>query len=199
MEGAPVGEAVFAWNCGYVDAWYPGFGWRNVEGGPAASVPLTEGVIGSSGWTEGAGSVAIVGNVENIVRGDQVISWGNPDAPAHLWAWRPPSEPPSAVPVTPTDVEWAVNGFVGAWGPGYDPYLATYATSEVIEALRAGSGGLPSMEGWTYRSWNIWEPVEVEPGIYEVNVVLHEEARWLRGSSSESGQGRQPTVGRDRS
>jgi hypothetical protein len=87
VEGVALRDAVFAWNCGYPDAWYPTAGWLDVTGGPAGELPLTD-VITTYGRAYAAGEVAIIWNIENEKRnGDLLI--GSSSAPQHLWVWRP--------------------------------------------------------------------------------------------------------------
>jgi hypothetical protein len=89
VGGAAIEEAVFAWNCGMPDAWYPSLGWTNVEGGPPArQAEVDETYVGSQGRAVAARSVAVVEQVDNIWI-DENLHIGSSEAPMHLWIWRP--------------------------------------------------------------------------------------------------------------
>jgi hypothetical protein len=68
-----------------------------------------------------------------------------------------------------------VDEFLADWYPGWAVYLPTLATQDVIDRFRDGERGLPSLEGWVYRSWDSHRPVEVSPGVYEVAIDLRRE------------------------
>jgi hypothetical protein len=170
VEGAAVEGAVFAWNCGYPDAWYPGAGWVDVEGGPAFDVPVSQ-VTGMSGRAIGADTVAIVEQVDNVERGEQ-ITIGSPEAPIHLWAWRPSTTPPQPRPTTRQDAETLVSNFVHAWD-GYEPYLPTLSTEDVIDRCRTGNGGCPELASGLFEAWGS-TVTEVGSATYEVDVELRQ-------------------------
>ena len=133
-------------------------------------MPVTR-VVGSVGWAAHAGDVAVVGQIDNVVRNGDVYL-GDGDAAARLWIWRPPATPPAPRPLTGDDAVNLVEWFLGSWEPGLEPYRPTMATTDVIETTRAGTDGVPALEGWTFRSWNSGDAVEVSDGVFEVTIEL---------------------------
>ena len=125
VSGVAAGASVLAWNCGYPDAWYPEVGWRDVEGAPAGDVPVAGAVdrdVGLGGGGRNRGDR----RAGRHPRARRARHDGQRDAPAHLWAWRPPEDPPPRV-VTAGDAREVVARFLSAWYPGYEPYLPTFA------------------------------------------------------------------------
>jgi hypothetical protein len=170
VGGVAVQGALFAWNCGYPDAWYPGVGWSDVEGGPAFDVPVSE-VTGMLGRVIAADAVAVVEQIDNVERGEQIIV-GSSDAPMHLWAWRSSATPPQPRPVTRQDVETLVSNFVYVWD-GYEPYLPTLATKDVIDRCRTGTGGCLRLASGQFEERGS-TATEIGGAIYEVDVKLRQ-------------------------
>lgn len=172
VHGVAIEDTVFAWNCGIPDAWYPGVGWTDVEGGPAArQAEIDETFIGSQGRAVAAGSVAVVEQVDNV-RDGRDLTIGASDAPMHLWVWRPLAAPRPPAPDR-DDAEYAVTNFLLAWD-GYEVYLPTLATQDVIDRCREGSGGCARLGGGVLA--DDWRLVDVlggqDPGSFEVAVDL---------------------------
>ena len=169
VEGVALRDAVFAWNCGYPDAWYPAVGWSDVMGGPGGELPVTT-VVGTYGRSYSAGSVAIVWNLDNVERNGNVESgsWG---ARQRLWVWRPDPSPPTPSQSTWEDAENLTDNFLVAW-LGYETYLPTLAAKNVIDSCRNGTNGLPSFAGGAFPDWNTERPTEIRPGTFEGRVEL---------------------------
>ena len=163
---------MLAWNCGYPDAWSPSLGWVDVEGGPAFDVPV-DAVVGSLGRLVAAGPVAVLEHVDNL-KEDGNIYIGSSYAPVHLWIWRPPTSPELAPITTAEDAENLVADFLVAW-LGYETYLATLATQDVIDRCRDGVGGCAQLGGGEFDNWKSGEVVETGPGMFEVQVELRPE------------------------
>ncbi|HYJ60410.1 MAG TPA: hypothetical protein VE032_02970 [Actinomycetota bacterium] len=89
VEGVATRGAIFAWQCGRPDAWYPDVGWQDAVGGPAPE-PRADGPYPIAGEAFAAGDVVVVEQVDNLIRDGEVVSIGDPEARAHLWAWRAP-------------------------------------------------------------------------------------------------------------
>jgi hypothetical protein len=173
VHGVAIRDAVFAWNCGIPDAWYPGLGWTDVEGGPMdRQAEIDETFVGSQGRAVPAGSVAVVEQVDNV-RDGRNLTIGAADAPMHLWVWRPLTAPPSPPAPGRDDAEYVATNFLLAWG-GYEPYLPTLATQDVLDRCREGSGGCARLGGGDFT--DDWRLVDVvggdEPGAFEVSVDL---------------------------
>jgi hypothetical protein len=161
VEGVAVDDAVFAWNCGYPDAWYPGVGWSDVTGGPAPDVPVTR-VIGTYGSATSAGPVAIVYEADTVSQDGRTYV-GLDAAPQHLWVWRPASDPPAPRPPTKDDAERIANNFISAWDRG-DPYLPTLATTDVLDRCRTSALCAVGASG----SWSLGHADETERGTFEI-------------------------------
>jgi hypothetical protein len=171
VGGVAIDEAVFAWNCGIPDAWYPGVGWTNVEGGPRArQAEVDETYVGSHGRAVAAGSVAIVEQVDNIwVDGNLHI--GSTEAPMHLWIWRPVASPELPPPASTDDAEYLVARFLIVWSEA-EPYLPTLATQDVIDRCREGVGGCTQLGQGRFADWRFGNVTETAPGVFEVQVEL---------------------------
>jgi len=169
VHGVSIDGAVVAWNCGYPDAWYPQIGWADVEGGPAFDVPV-DAVVGSLGRLVGAGPVAVLEHVENLKK-DGNLHIGSPEAPVHLWIWRPLTSPELPPPATAEDAEYLVANFLFAW-LGYETYLPTLATQDVIDRCREGVGGCSPLNEGGFGNWKAGDVVETTPGTFEVQVEL---------------------------
>jgi hypothetical protein len=171
VGGVAIEAAVFAWNCGLPDAWYPGFGWANVDGGPPArQVEIDETYLGSHGRAIAAGSVAVVEQVDNMWVNDN-LHIGSSDAPIHLWVWRPLVSPVPPPPPTADDAEYLVSNFLIAWG-GYETYLPTLATQDVIDRCREGVDGCANFGEGGLGNWRFESVTETAPGIFEVAISL---------------------------
>lgn len=171
VHGAAIETAVFAWNCGIPDAWYPDLGWVEVPGGPQdVQRAIDETIRSSDGRSIPAGSVAVVEQVDNVWMGNS-LHIGSPEAPMHLWAWRPPSAPELPPPPTREDAEYLVVRFLDAWGRS-ETYLSPTATQDVLDRCRAGVGGCLPLAGGSYRDWSRAEVIETEPGVFEVALEL---------------------------
>jgi hypothetical protein len=171
VSGVAIDTAVFAWNCGSPDAWYPGFGWANVDGGPPArQAEIDETYLGSHGRAIAAGFVAVVEQVDNLrVNGNVHI--GSSEAPVHLWVWRPVASPVPPPPPTADDAEYLVSNFLFAWRES-ETYLPTLATQDVIDRCREGVGGCANLGGGTFGNWRFENVTETAPGIFEVAISL---------------------------
>lgn len=172
VHGVAIRGAVFAWNCGIPDAWYPGVGWTDVEGGPPArQAEIDETFIGSQGRAIAAGSVAVIEQVDNVLDGRN-LTIGASDAPMHLWVWRPLTAPQPPAPDR-DDAEHEVSNFLLAWG-GTEVYLPTLATQDVIDRCREGSGGCAPLGGGDLADdWRLVDIVGGKgPGTFEVSVDL---------------------------
>jgi hypothetical protein len=171
VHGVAIDGAVFAWNCGVPDAWYPTIGWTDVVGGPPErQAEIDETVVASSGRAVSAGSVALVEQVDNIWI-DNNLHIGSAEAPMHLWIWRPlasPERPPSP---TAGDAEYLVANLLISWGEA-EAYLPTLATQDVIDRCRAGVGGCAQLGGGGFGTWKSGDVVEIAPGTFEVHVEL---------------------------
>jgi hypothetical protein len=168
VHGVAIDEAVLSWDCGYPDAWYPGTGWVDVEGGPAFDVPV-DAIVGSQGRLVPAGSVAVVESVENVEE-DGTVYIGSSDAPVHLWIWRPSSSP-EPPPPTAEDAGRLVDRFILAWLVD-ETYLPTLGTQDVLDRCREGVGGCAQLAGGAFRNWDPGDVVETAPGTFEIQVEL---------------------------
>jgi hypothetical protein len=116
VDGVAIDRAVLAWNCGIPDAWYPGLGWTNVDGGPPArQAEIDETYLGSQGRAIAAGSVALVEQVDNA-RVDKNLNIGSSEAAAHLGIWRPLTSPELPPAPAADGAEYLVTNFLSAWG-----------------------------------------------------------------------------------
>jgi hypothetical protein len=170
-QGVTVGEALFSWNCGTPAAFFAATSAFTEVGSPPIG-PEDPSLSYSWGSPIAAGPVALVEHIETVMQGGTPYV-GAPDAPMHLWAWRPPTTPPPPTWVpTGADAENLVGEFLADWYPGWEVYLPTLATAEVIERNRTGADGLVALEGWAVRTWNSHPGVEVDPGVFEVKIEL---------------------------
>jgi len=169
VHGVAIDGAVLSWDCGYPDAWYPGAGWVDVEGGPAFDVPA-DAIVGSQGRLVAAGSVAVVENMENV-KEDGTVFIGSSDAPVHLWIWRPSASPEPPPPPTADDAEYLVANFLTWWGEA-EAYLPALATQDVIDRCRHGIGGCARLGGGEIDNWKSGGVIETAPGTFEVSVEL---------------------------
>jgi hypothetical protein len=165
VAGVAVADAVFAWNCGYPDVWYPATGWFDVTGGPAPDVPVTE-IHGSVGAAVAAGSVAVVWQVDTVQSTGGTIVGGS-DAPEHIWAWRPAAQPPEPSPPTEQDADTVADNFLLAWA-GYQTYLATLATQDVLDRCGSGSDGCSVFAERAGFNWTTGAIRETDPGSFDV-------------------------------
>lgn len=171
VDGIALDQAVFAWNCGIPDAWYPGLGWTNVDGGPPArQAEVDETYPGSQGRAIAAGDVAVVEQVDNIWV-DKNLHIGSSEAPMHLWIWRPLTSRELPPPPTAEDAEYLIANFLIAWG-GYETYLPTLATQDVIDRCRDGAGGCAQLGGGRFDNWKTDDVVETTRGTFEVRIDL---------------------------
>ncbi|HSL32036.1 MAG TPA: hypothetical protein VK871_00225, partial [Candidatus Limnocylindrales bacterium] len=106
------------------------------------------------------------------VRDGRDLTIGASDAPMHLWVWRPLAAPRPPGPDR-DDAEYAVTNFLLAWD-GYEVYLPTLATRDVIDRCREGSGGCARLGGGDLADdWKLVGVVAREdPGTFEVSVDL---------------------------
>lgn len=171
VHGVAIEQAVFAWNCGIPDAWYPGLGWTDVQGGPPErQLEIDETIASSHGRAVSAGSVVVVEQVDNIWVDDS-LHIGSSEGPMHLWVWRALTSPDLPPPPTRNDAEYAVARFLGAWG-GFETYLPTLATQDVIDRCRDGAGGCAPLGGGAFDNWRAGEVVETAMGTFEVEMEL---------------------------
>lgn len=75
---------------------------------------------------------------------------------------------------TAEDAANLVGDFLVAW-LGYQTYLATLATQDVIDRCRDGVGGCAWLGGGGFDNWKHGDVVETAPGTYEVQVELRPE------------------------
>lgn len=170
-QGATIDAGIVTWQCGRPTAWFAETDSWAALTSPDPSVDPS--LSFSSGAMVAVGPVAVVEQIETIRSGGGVYV-GSPDAPTHLWAWRPPASAPSPSRVlTAQDAENLVGEFLADWAPGSDAYLPALATREALELAREGFGGVPVLEGWRYRTWNSYRAYRVEPGdVYDVRIEL---------------------------
>ena len=169
-EGVTVATALFTWNCGSPTAWYADTGaWVSV-GAPTTDV---SGSMYGFGSAAAAGDVAIVAQIETVIGhgGDPYI--GSPDAPEHLWAWKPPAiAPTSTWQPTMTDARNLVGSFLSDWDvPGWEPFLDATATSDVLDRCRSGAGGLVELQDGAVRGWHFVDGARVNEA-FELTVEL---------------------------
>lgn len=174
VHGVAIETAVFAWNCGIPDAWYPDLGWVDVPGGPQdVQLAIDERISASLGRAVAAGSVVVVEQVDNL-RVEHNLYIGSAEAPMHLWIWRPPSAPELPPPPTREDAEYLVAEFLLAWQVS-EAYLPPMATQDVLDRCRAGVDGCPMLGGGRYQMTSRARAVEIRPAVFEVSVVLGSE------------------------
>jgi len=167
-QGAVVDASLVTWGCGRPAVWTPdASAWVNVE---SPVLPDRSGITYSAGWTFAAGEVAIIAQVESITSGRD-IRVGDPEAPRHLWAWRPPAD---LVPEPPTALraENLVGGFLADQSPGWEAFLPGSATQDVLVIVKEGRDGVPSLEGGSFQNWNLGQASAVDDGTFEVPVDL---------------------------
>jgi hypothetical protein len=171
VHGVAIEAAVFAWNCGVPDAWYPGLGWADVAGGPQdVQLAIDETIPYSQGRAIAARSVVVIEQVDNVWVNDN-LHIGSSEAPMHLWVWRPLSAPELPPPPTREDAEYLVARFLSAWGWS-ETYLPPMATHDVLDRCRDGVGGCPPLGGGTYQNWKQGQVVQTTPGTFEVQLEL---------------------------
>jgi hypothetical protein len=164
-QGAPVEDALLAWNCGRPAAWFASSGtWLGLS---RPIEPTSPQLQYDFGWTYSAGTAAIVDQIESI--DDRGTFVGSPDAPEHLWLWRPPAAPPArSIAHSTDDAGDLVATFIGDWA-GARTFLRTIATATVIDRYRTLFGGISSFETdpdhFRVRFGGI---EEVSPGSFEV-------------------------------
>ncbi len=168
-EGVTVPGVLFTWDCGDPIAWFAETSsWVRLDPVPIPRA-AREYAFGAPAT---AGTAVVVEQVETV-RQDGAPHVGSSDAPIHLWLWRPPAVAPASSFVPGLqDAENLVGGFLSDWYPGWEVYLPTVATAEVIDRCKRGTDGVPSLDGWAFRSWNSRDPVEVSPGVYDVRIEL---------------------------
>jgi N-acetylneuraminic acid mutarotase len=166
-QGATVRSTILTWGCGAPAAWFTDTStWARIERPVGADV---DGITFSLGTVHEAGPVAVVEHVETVLlNGEPYI--GSPDAPRHLWAWRPPSESIEPAPPSTLAAENLVGTFLSDWEPGWEPYLPTRASADVLEIMREGSTGIPSFEEGAIRNWRTGPAESLEQGRHLVPV-----------------------------
>jgi hypothetical protein len=89
-QGATIPGVLVAWNCGTPAAWFGAT--ATWVGLPRPLEPAAANLRYDVGTTYAAGSVVVIDQSETV--SDQgVPHLGAPDAPEHLWLWRPPESP----------------------------------------------------------------------------------------------------------
>ncbi|MGH2529540.1 MAG: hypothetical protein ACRDH0_09450 [Actinomycetota bacterium] len=141
------------------------------QGPPARQLEIDETYLGSHGRAIAAGTVAVVEQVDNM-RVDNNLHIGSPEAPVHLWIWRPPASPELPPRATAEDAEYLVARFLVAWSHGLDPYLPTLATQDVIDRCGEGVGGCAPLGERGFSNWKPGDVVETTPGTFEAQVEL---------------------------
>ena len=132
-DGVALDRVIASWTCGHPAVWFPqSSSWGEVDPPILAEDPALQ-----FGWASvtAAGTTAIVEQVETTSAGGEPYL-GDPGAPVHLWAWRPPSVPPPPRPVDADEANMITGRFLSAWvEPGEAPYLPVLATREVLHEL----------------------------------------------------------------
>jgi hypothetical protein len=171
-EGVVTGDTLFTWDCGDPAAWF---------GQPSSwvrlpPVPLTVSDPSLAyGWASvtAAGSAVVVDQVETVVGegGDPYL--GSPDAPVHMWVWRPPSTPgfPTSAP-TADDATYLLSVFLDSWSREIWPYIPVYATTEVLAKIDADGGGLDVFRARPFRNWRFPSSSDLDGGRFEARVAL---------------------------
>jgi hypothetical protein len=139
-DGVVVDRVIASWTCGHPAVWFPQTsGWGEVAPPIVADDPALQ-----FGWASmtPAGTTAIVEQTETTrVGGEPYL--GDPEAAVHLWAWRPPAEPPVPRPVGADEANIVTARFLSAWvEPEEAPYLPVLATANVLDELAASDLGL---------------------------------------------------------
>jgi hypothetical protein len=167
-DGLTIPDVLFAWACGSPVAWFAATsGWVGLRP-PIDSMP---GLGYGFGRAFGAGTAAVVEQVETIEK-DGSPYVGSPDAPMHLWLWRPPAQPPSAVVSYSTeDAGNVVGSFIGDWGYA-QAFLPTMATSDAIERCETGFDGIAPFGKRPDFRMDFKEIQEVSPGVFRVPLDL---------------------------
>jgi len=174
-EGVVSARVLFTWDCGSPAAWIAeDSSWVRL---PPVPIELADPSL-AYGWASvtAAGSGVVVRQIESVLEeGDPYL--GSPEAPIHVWLWRPPSMPPmpSSRPPTADDAERLTSNFLWAWSYGADPYLPTETTAEVLARLESGSGGLGALAGRRFDTWrypNKPPVTDLGGGLFEVDVLL---------------------------
>ena len=173
-EGATIGHDVFTWNCGTQAVWY-----AQTSSWVATAPPLpASDTQPTYSWASvtAAGSAVIADQVETVLGQGGEPYLGSPDAPAHLWLWRPPSMPlvaPIRVP-NGDDAGYLLNNFLSALSESVQPYLHAYATADVLAKIEPG-GGLDLFQAAPLRTWRFpdhpWA-TDLGGGRFEVRVTL---------------------------
>jgi hypothetical protein len=167
-SGVIVSRSVLTWDCGEPAAWF-----SETSTWARLAPPL----LGrtdqnfSLGVEIDGGSVAVIEHFETIEE-DGVPHIGLTNAPRHLWVWKPSQAPVLPAAVTTGDAENLVDSFLSDWQPGWEIYLPTLATEEVLEILYEGEQGVPSFDGWAFRSWDRDRARQVAMGTFEVPIEL---------------------------
>lgn len=173
-QGATIGDIVFTWNCGSPAAWYARTSsW--VDAVPPLPATDTRPAFSWAGVTA-AGSAVVVDQVETVVDQSGSPYLGSPDAPVHLWLWRPPSLPLVSTRVpNADDATNLVSNFVGAWSRDIRPYLPVYATADILAKIDGATGGLDVFRSIPFRTWRFPEhptATDLGGGRFEVRVTL---------------------------
>lgn len=166
-EGASIPDTLVTWDCGWPAAWFAETSsWVRI-GAPAPDLEDSF----SLGLAHAAGSVVVAEHVESISDEGGGVSVGSPRAPAHLWLWRPPEVAPSYV-ASPSahDARDLVDRFMSSWGPGWQAYLLSMASADVISRSRVGEGGLVPLEGENVRDYRVHDGVPADGEAFEVLV-----------------------------
>lgn len=169
-DGVTVADVVFTWNCGAPSALFAG----SSEWGPIDPPRVSpSGLDYGFGRAIAAGSVAIVEEIETIEGSHGEPYLGSPDAPVHLWVWKPPASAPSST-WTPTraDAENLVGNFLSDWQPGWEPYLLATAETDVIRRCRDGADGLVALTDGAVGNWNTYRATELGADSFEVKAEL---------------------------
>jgi hypothetical protein len=175
-EGVVSGGALFTWDCGDPSAW---FGQTSSWVGlPPVPLTLADPIL-AYGWASvtAAGSAVVARQVETVAGEEGEPYLGSPEAPTHLWLWKPPSTAMSSTPQPSTsdEVDYLISNFLWAWTYGADPYLPTEATADVLSRIASGSGGLDLFDErppQNYRYPNRPFAIELGGGRFEVDVVF---------------------------
>ncbi|MGZ8646071.1 MAG: hypothetical protein ACXWX3_07260, partial [Actinomycetota bacterium] len=161
-----------AWNCGSPATWFAQTSsWVDT----APPLPATDTRPAYSfGSVTPAGSVVVVRQVESVLGEGGGPYLGSPDAPVHIWVWRPPSVPLvfSRVPNV-DDANYLLSNFLDAWSRDIRPYIPVYATADVLAKFETATGGLDLFQVRPFRNWGVHpSATDLGGGRFEVRVTL---------------------------
>ncbi len=174
-DGTVIGDVVFAWNCGTPTVLYPGSStWAAVGGGgPLAGPP---GYRDVAAGPSNVGTGVILEERETVMR-DGTPTYGSPDAPLHLWLWKPLPVAPLPGPPTADQADRLFSDFIGALQYGrLAPYLDGSGTQDVLDRLRGASGALGDVAAGHFTGWRLTHHPYVQTladGRFLVDVDLH--------------------------